>query len=203
MTEEKLDDSQPIDANLGALARNPFAAIRGFGTAWAGMCAASALERIQQQEAEIERLQLVHQQHAAEIESEVLERIKRSGWREPESVVLPMTVSTEEYERVAFEAWLAEDEISVHRYKASGCYAPASTECMWSAWKRSAAEHRRVIASLGAALRKLSFYAQTTGGTAGPDAGLQEAIAEAARAMSFSGITAAMVEAAPEYRHGS
>ena len=53
-------------------------------------------------------------------------------------------------------------------------------------------EHLRVIASLGAALRRLSFAAQTTGGTAGPDAELQFAIGQAEQALSLGGIWQAM-----------
>lgn len=60
--------------------------------------------------------------------------------------------------------------------------------------------YRNVIASLGAALRKLSFHAQTTGGTAGPDSGLQDAIAEAERALSMSGIGKAFIATSPELR---
>lgn len=58
-------------------------------------------------------------------------------------------------------------------------------------------EHLRVIASLGAALRRLSFAAQTTGGTAGPDAELQSAIGQAGQALSLGGIGQAM-SATPE-----
>lgn len=58
-------------------------------------------------------------------------------------------------------------------------------------------EHLRVIASLGAALRRLSFAAQTTGGTAGPDAELQSAIGQAEQALSLGGIWQAM-SATPE-----
>lgn len=50
----------------------------------------------------------------------------------------------------------------------------------------------RVIASLGAALRRLSFAAQTTGGTDGPDAELQSAIGQAEQALSMGGIGQAM-----------
>lgn len=53
-------------------------------------------------------------------------------------------------------------------------------------------EHLRVIASLGAALRRLSFAAQTTGGTDGPDAELQSAIGQAEQALSLGGIWKAM-----------
>ena len=53
-------------------------------------------------------------------------------------------------------------------------------------------EHLRVIASLGAALRRLSFAAQTTGGTDGPDAELQSAIGQAEQALSLGGIGQAM-----------
>jgi hypothetical protein len=53
-------------------------------------------------------------------------------------------------------------------------------------------EHLRVIASLGAALRRLSFAAQTTGGTAGPDTELQSAIGQAEQALSLGGIWQAM-----------
>ena len=53
-------------------------------------------------------------------------------------------------------------------------------------------EHIRVIASLGAALRRLSFAAQTTGGTDGPDAELQSAIGQAEQALSLGGIWQAM-----------
>lgn len=53
-------------------------------------------------------------------------------------------------------------------------------------------EYLRVIASLGAALRRLSFAAQTTGGTAGPDAELQSAIGQAEQALSLGGIGQAM-----------
>lgn len=53
-------------------------------------------------------------------------------------------------------------------------------------------EHLRVIASLGAALRQLSFAAQTTGGTNGPDAELQSAIGQAEQALSLGGIWQAM-----------
>ena len=53
-------------------------------------------------------------------------------------------------------------------------------------------EHLRVIASLGAALRRLSFAAQTTGGTDGPDAELQSAIGQAEQALSLCGIWQAM-----------
>ena len=53
-------------------------------------------------------------------------------------------------------------------------------------------EHLRVIASLGAALRRLSFVAQTTGGTDGPDAELQSAIGQAEQALSLGGIWQAM-----------
>lgn len=52
--------------------------------------------------------------------------------------------------------------------------------------------HLRVIASLGAALRRLSFAAQTTGGTDGPDAELQSAIGQAEQALSLGGIWQAM-----------
>ena len=58
-------------------------------------------------------------------------------------------------------------------------------------------EHLRVIASLGAALRRLSFAAQTTGGTDGPDAELQSAIGQAEKALSLGGIWQAM-SATPE-----
>ena len=58
-------------------------------------------------------------------------------------------------------------------------------------------EHLRVIASLGAALRRLSFAAQTTGGTAGPDVELQSAIGQAEQALSLGGIWQAM-SATPE-----
>lgn len=64
-------------------------------------------------------------------------------------------------------------------------------------------EHLRVIASLGDALRRLSFAAQTTGGTNGPDAELQSAIGQAEQALSLGGIWQAMsatgepVKAAP------
>lgn len=47
------------------------------------------------------------------------------------------------------------------------------------------------------ALKKLSFMAQTTGGVAGPDAGLQEAIQEAGYVMSMAGVSEA-VDAASE-----
>jgi len=57
--------------------------------------------------------------------------------------------------------------------------------------------HLRVIASLGAALRRLSFAAQTTGGTDGPDAELQSAIGQAEQALSLGGIWQAM-SATPE-----
>lgn len=50
----------------------------------------------------------------------------------------------------------------------------------------------RVIASMGAALRRLSFAAQTSGGTAGPDAELMAAIGQAQQALSLGGIGAAM-----------
>ena len=53
-------------------------------------------------------------------------------------------------------------------------------------------EHLRVIASLGDALRRLSFAAQTTGGTAGPDVELQSAIGQAEQALSLGGIWQAM-----------
>ena len=53
-------------------------------------------------------------------------------------------------------------------------------------------EHLRVIASLGAALRRLSFAAQTTGGTDGPDAELQSAIRQAEQALSLGGLWQAM-----------
>lgn len=53
-------------------------------------------------------------------------------------------------------------------------------------------EHLRVIASLGAALRQLSFAAQTTGGTNGPDVELQSAIGQAEQALSLGGIWQAM-----------
>lgn len=53
-------------------------------------------------------------------------------------------------------------------------------------------EYLRVIASLGAALRRLSFAAQTTGGTTGPDAELQSAIGQAEQALSLGGIGQAM-----------
>jgi len=59
-------------------------------------------------------------------------------------------------------------------------------------------EHLRVIASLGAALRRLSFAAQTSGGTVGPDAELQAAIGQAEQALSFGGIAQAMFPATPE-----
>ena len=52
--------------------------------------------------------------------------------------------------------------------------------------------HLCVIASLGAALRRLSFAAQTTGGTDGPDAELQSAIGQAEQALSLGGIWQAM-----------
>ena len=55
----------------------------------------------------------------------------------------------------------------------------------------------RVIASLGAALRRLSFAAQTTGGTGGPDAELRSAIGQAEQALSLGGIGQAMF-ATPE-----
>ena len=57
--------------------------------------------------------------------------------------------------------------------------------------------HLCVIASLGAALRRLSFAAQTTGGTDGPDAELQSAIGQAEQALSLGGIWQAM-SATPE-----
>ena len=65
---------------------------------------------------------------------------------------------------------------------------PATGEPM----QADSSEHLRVIASLGAALRRLSFAAQTTGGTAGPDAELQSAIGQAEQALSLGGIWQAM-----------
>ena len=65
---------------------------------------------------------------------------------------------------------------------------PATTEPV----QADSSEHLRVIASLGDALRRLSFAAQTTGGTAGPDAELQSAIGQAEQALSLGGIWQAM-----------
>ena len=65
---------------------------------------------------------------------------------------------------------------------------PATTEPV----QADSSEHLRVIASLGAALRRLSFAAQTTGGTDGPDAELQSAIGQAEQALSLGGIWQAM-----------
>ncbi|MFZ2299182.1 MAG: hypothetical protein WAV91_13155, partial [Aquabacterium sp.] len=70
---------------------------------------------------------------------------------------------------------------------------PAATEPV----QADSSEHLRVIASLGAALRRLSFAAQTTGGTYGPDAELQSAIGQAEQALSLGGIWQAM-SATPE-----
>jgi len=53
-------------------------------------------------------------------------------------------------------------------------------------------EWRNVVASLGAALKRLSLASQTTGGTAGPDAELTAAIGQAEQAMSMSGVDAAI-----------
>lgn len=66
--------------------------------------------------------------------------------------------------------------------------APATPEPV----QADSSEHLRVIASLGAALRRLSFAAQTTGGTDGPDAELQSAIGQAEQALSLGGIWQAM-----------
>ena len=65
---------------------------------------------------------------------------------------------------------------------------PATPESV----QADSSEHLRVIASLGAALRRLSFAAQTTGGTDGPDAELQSAIGQAEQALSLGGIWQAM-----------
>lgn len=65
---------------------------------------------------------------------------------------------------------------------------PATPEPM----QADSSEHLRVVASLGDALRRLSFAAQTTGGTAGPDAELQSAIGQAEQALSLGGIWQAM-----------
>lgn len=56
---------------------------------------------------------------------------------------------------------------------------------------------RQLANRLTTALKKLSFAAQTTGGTAGPDAALQEAIQEAGHLMSMAGASEA-VDAASE-----
>lgn len=52
---------------------------------------------------------------------------------------------------------------------------------------------RRVVASLGEALRGLTFAARTSGGTAGPDAGLMAACEKAEHALSLVGIGQAML----------
>jgi len=51
------------------------------------------------------------------------------------------------------------------------------------------AEHLGVVATLGKALRDLSFAAQTTGGTAGRDEGLVAAIEASAQALSLIGVS--------------
>lgn len=83
---------------------------------------------------------------------------------------------------------------------------------LWALQKQAAAtpepvqadssEHLRVIASMGAALRRLSFAAQTSGGTAGPDAELQAAIGQADQALSFGGIAQAMFATPPQQAAG-
>lgn len=65
---------------------------------------------------------------------------------------------------------------------------PATPESV----QADSSEHLRVVASMGDALRRLSFAAQTTGGTAGPDAELQSAIGQAEQALSLGGIWQAM-----------
>lgn len=56
----------------------------------------------------------------------------------------------------------------------------------------SADQWRSVVASLGSTLRRLSFAAQTSGGTAGPDAGLMAAIEHASDVLSLRGIATAV-----------
>ena len=70
---------------------------------------------------------------------------------------------------------------------------PATPESV----QADSSEYLRVVASLGAALRRLSFAAQTTGGTDGPDAELQAAIGQAEQALSLGGLWQAM-SATPE-----
>lgn len=82
----------------------------------------------------------------------------------------------------------AADEIDALQARAILAQQPATGEPV----QADSSEHLRVIASLGAALRRLSFAAQTTGGTDGPDAELQSAIGQAEQALSLGGIWQAM-----------
>lgn len=107
----------------------------------------------------------------------------------------------EEFEE--FVRDLQPDEVwaSFRRDEFDAYFYPGMEE-LWNRWlarsttKQGEAAEVGVIRSLGAALRKLSFCAQITGGTVGPDAGLQEAIAGAERALSFAGIAQAMASPA-------
>lgn len=72
----------------------------------------------------------------------------------------------------------------------------ALTECVQAAIRaleakvrEAESEHAGVVATLGKALRELSFAAQTTGGTAGRDEGLVAAIDGATQALSLIGVS--------------
>lgn len=73
-----------------------------------------------------------------------------------------------------------------------GNHEPAQQPATPASVQADSSEHLRVVASLGDALRRLSFAAQTTGGTDGPDAELQSAIGQAEQALSLGGIWQAM-----------
>ena len=73
-----------------------------------------------------------------------------------------------------------------------GNHEPAQQPATPASVQADSSEHLRVVASLGDALRRLSFAAQTTGGTDGPDAELQYAIGQAEQALSLGGIGQAM-----------
>ena len=98
-----------------------------------------------------------------------------------------MPNATQEQAWTAFTAAVASNGVGI------AAQQPATPEPM----QADSSGHLRVIASLGAALRRLSFAAQTTGGTDGPDAELQSAIGQAEQALSLGGIWQAM-SATPE-----
>lgn len=93
-----------------------------------------------------------------------------------------MPNATQEQAWTAFTAAVASNGVGI------AAQQPATGEPV----QADSSEHLRVIASLGAALRRLSFAAQTTGGTDGPDAELQSAIGQAEQALSLGGIWQAM-----------
>jgi hypothetical protein len=55
---KRLHDSQPLQANLVALAKQPKHTVKTFGAEWAGMCAASALDEIERLRKEVEALRV-------------------------------------------------------------------------------------------------------------------------------------------------